>query len=177
MNELIKSIQFKIFITFFFTVVLCSLTTRINGDYGVIDGILGNILILCTFLLSTFFYSKFLAQYDSSKIFTSHLSRGIFRIILLSILPVIMIIQSSEYNNLLLIFFNYSIFYIYFELWYNDYKNDPPFFIGETAINDKIVRWINKNSKFMMNAYPLWYIAFKLILFVISFILLAIYWW
>src|SRR6185369_12696522 len=176
MNELIKSTQFKIFIIFFFTIVLCSLTVRLNGEYGVIDGLNGNILILFSFFISTFFYSMFLAQYDTRKIFTSHLSRGIFRIILLSFLPIIMIVQGDGWNNVLLIFFNLSLFYIWFELFYNHYKNYSPFFIGQTAINDKAIRWINKNSKFMINLYPLWYTAFKLILFLTSFILLAKYW-
>lgn len=178
MNELIKSTQFKIFITFFFSAVILSLTEKVNEDYGIItNNNLQNIVILFTYLVGTFFYAMFLAKYDTTKVFINHTSRVIFRFILLSIFPIAFIIQGKSWNNLFIIFYNLTVFYIYFELFYNHYKHNDPFSVGNTAMNDKVVKWINKNSKFMMNLFPLWYIAVKSILFIISFILVAKYWW
>jgi hypothetical protein len=177
MKQFLKSTEFKIFITFFLSTTCISLTSRANGDYGIIHGMLGDIVINGVILVSSFFYAMDLAYYDSSKIFVKHGSRVAFRGILLTFFPAILAIQSGNYYNLLLAFYAYTVFYIFFELFYNNYRNDYPFYIGETAIHDKIVRWINRNSMFMMDLFPGWYIAWKLALFVLATVLLSIYWY
>ncbi len=175
MKDALKSIQVKMFLVFFCSVILLSLTQRINDSYGIIDYQDGNIVILLTLLTSTIFYSVFLAEYDSDKTFTSHFSRAIFRIVLFSFLPVILVIQQGEYNNILLIYYQLTLFYIFFEISYNSLTDHDLFYVGTTSINDKVVNYINRLS-FMKKIYPAWYIVWKVILFISSIYLIKIYW-
>lgn len=174
MKNIFKLIEIQIFLVFFITTTLLSLTTIVNNEYGIING--GKTFIIITILTSSIAYAIIYAKYDHNKIIYKHLGRGIIRLILLFFLPTILVIQTGDFSNLYIGFLGLTTFYFFFELFYNDYRDNAPFYVGTVAWNDRIVRWINYNSSFMMTIYPVWYISLKVILFVISFILTTKHW-
>lgn len=172
MKTLIKSTIFQIFVTFFLFVGVLSLTTRVNESYGVIEG---SIDILIAVMVSTLFYAKFLAKYDAGKKIYSHGPRLAFRFVLLTFVPAMMWLQSGEINNLLLAIFAYTEFYILFELYLNKYNHNPPFYVGEVANSDKLVHKINSNPFFSRN-FPIWFITWKMVLYMITIMLVLCLW-
>ncbi len=174
MKNILKSIEIQIFLVFFITTTFLSITTRINGEYGIMNN--GEIFIILTTILSGMAYATVYAEYDHSKIIYKHLGRAIVRLILLFFLPIILVIQTSDFTNLYLGLLGLTVFYFFFEFFYNNKRDHPPFYVGTVAWNDRTVRWINHNSSFMMLIYPGWYIAFKVILFVVSLVLTIKYW-
>lgn len=158
--------------TFFLFVGVLSLTTRVNEGYGIIEGSMD---IIIAVMVSTLFYAKFLAKYDAGKRIYSHGPRLAFRFVLLTLIPVVMWLQSGEISNLLLAFLAYTEFYILFELYLNNYNNNPPFYMGEVATSDKLVHKINSNAFFSRN-FPIWFITMKIVLYMIAIILVLCLW-
>jgi len=159
--------QIKMFGVFFVSCTILALTKEVNGDYGVIK-FGGRAIVLLVTFLSTIAYATFLAQQDSQRnIKGIHYIQATLRGILLAFVPVILWIQQGDRSNLTLILVGYTTFYVCFDLFYNSYKGEAPFYVGKEAATDRIVRWLNEKT-FLVRIYPLWFILFKVGLFLLA---------
>jgi len=166
MKELFKIFHLQVFLAFFVTVTLLSLTQVINGDYGIITKY-QEAYISIVFIAYTVAVSIMYAKYDSLRLIKGiHYTKSITIVFIFSILPLILWMQQGIVEWLLYIPLCFSIYYLVFEYEYNNYKGNPTFYVGTEALNDRIVRYFNTKTV-LGKIWPLWYLAFKIILILI----------
>lgn len=159
MNLFLKSTIVRLFIVFFISTLIISLTKEANGDYGILEN--GKLIIVIVSILSASFYARVLAEADANIEITSHISRAIFRFILLSFFPTILLIQSGNYSVLWCASTAYASFYLMFDISYDKYRGKNLLYIGNTSIIDKFI-----NST-IFGKYPILYFIYKLVIFII----------
>lgn len=158
--------QIKSFLIFWLSFSVMAMTKEVNGDrMPIVNGHMADFIV--TFI-STFFYSVILAKQDSLRnIKGIHYQQGIIRGVLLALLPVLLWIFTKNWTHLLLIPLAYSVFYFFFDLFYNGYRGEPTFYVGKEALTDRIVRWLNERT-FLVRLYPIWYIGLKVLFVLLS---------
>ena len=148
--DILKNPITQIFIMFIFTVGIWSLTTNINGDYGVVTS---ELLLVVSYILFIFIVALKLGQIDGRDSHISHhwlrfLVRGII-ILLLPILAFGISIETLGFFGL-----GAGIFSIIFPIFYNYEKDLYIFYVGKVANFDRAVRYINDLG--LAKLYPYW---------------------
>ena len=164
MKILFKELQFQLFIVFFLGVILISLTTEVDNNYGVIKN--GKWLIILTTILTSTFYAYFLSKFDTKRIITSHTSRVLFRFVLLTFIPIILWNNRGDSHRneyILIAFLAYTSFFLEFDRGYNIAKGRNEYTLGSTALLDKFV-----SATVIFKKYPESYFIFKICLFLFS---------
>lgn len=157
-----------LFLIFFVSFTLISLTTEANGSYGYIGGKMAIGVIVFANTLSAFLWSWLLAQYDASVTIRGvHFTRAIYRLALLSLFPIALNYISDKPQYMIVIFHNLVIFGLFFDIFYNHYKGNHWGYVGTQSFVDKTIRSINEID-FMHKAYPLWYLFLKIGLVLLS---------
>jgi hypothetical protein len=172
MKDLFNTPAVRLFLVFFFSALLISLTTYANDSYGLIYT--GKALIYVVCVISTIAYATLMGVIDARTIITEHWTRVAYRFFLLTIFPGILAIQRTSYVPLTLAFMNYTLFYFAFELVYEHEKKGNPFSVGTTAWNDRAVNWLNANT-FLGKIFPAWYIDLKMSLILTAQVLVIKY--
>ncbi len=149
----------KSFVIFWLSFSVMAMTKEVNGERMPIEN--GHLADLIVTFISSFGYAVVIAKLDSTRnIKGLHFQQGITRTLLLSFLPVMLWIYTKDWTHILLIPLAGSVFFFCFDLFYNKYRGEHPFYVGKEAWNDRIVRWLNEKT-FMVKLYPLWYIVLK----------------
>ncbi len=160
--------QIKLFLTFFVSAAIMSLTQEVNGPDGWIQG--GKFIVFTVTFFSSLYYASVIGENDANRTIRGlHLGQGALRLLLLSVLPTIMCIQQHDYSKLWLAFFGAATFGAVFDQFRNYYKGDSFFYIGKEAWTDRIIRWLNDHG--LMKIFPLWYILVKVSIFAVAFLL------
>lgn len=165
----------KIFIVFFVSALLMSLTTEVNGEYGIIEG--GKLLIIVVTAASSIAYAVIIGKADSKRtIKGAHYKELTLRALLMAFLPGILYMQGHEAAVLLLIPFAYSVFGLFFDPIYNYHRGhaDVLGYVGTESTVDRLVRWINKIPLFK-KLYPLWYVTVEVTITTLTFLTLLKY--
>jgi hypothetical protein len=181
MKDLFKDILFRLFACIFVLFTVISLTQRYNGEYGILlDNTYSNVIVLTTFTLFSIISSYFLGYFDHDKLIYRHLSRLYFRGFYYSIIPIALTFVTKDFYNLLLVPYCWSIFYFFFELFYNKFRNFDPWRTGHTASLDLIILKLRaikiRNFPIGEKFYPAWFILMKLSFFIIFSIILIKFW-